>query len=142
LIAADAVDEARAAIRSRFGLSAIAAGIGFDTIQRIRPGLLQKHVYALLPDLASAVEPFWLDGLDSGRVEQHFENNDMAIADALIGVVDDYVDQATDRQQISIYKQLRGNAPKRIAEQMPRLARFIDRHTTPPPAAGPGATAP
>lgn len=124
--------EARAAIRSRFGLSALAAGVGFDTIERMRPGLLERHVHAMLPDLAGAVEPFWLDALTNRDPEQYFVEREAAIAEALLLVVDDYVAEATDKQAIGIYNQLRGRAPKRIAEQMPRLVRFIDRHTSPP----------
>lgn len=86
----------------------------------------------MLPDLAAAVEPYWIAGLSEGAPERHFEERDLEIAEVLLGVVDRHVEHATDTQAITIYNQLRGNAPKRIAEQMPRLARFIDRHTAPP----------
>lgn len=83
----------------------------------------------MLPDLAAAVEPFWLDGLEDGDPETYFDDRGMLIAKTLLGVVDEHVEQAVDKQAITIYNQLRGGAPKRIAEQMRRLARFIDRHT-------------
>lgn len=132
LIAADAVLEARAAIKSRRGLTAMASGVGFDTIERIRPGLLERHVHAMLPELAGAVEPYWVDGMASGDPTAHFDGHDFEIANALMDVVDNHVADAVDTQAIALYNQLRGHAPKRIAEQMPRLVRFIDRHTSPP----------
>lgn len=132
MIAAEAVLEARAAIRSRPGLAAFASKAGFDAIERIRPGLLERHVHAMLPALAEAIEPYWIDGLATGNPTAHFEGHDFEIAEALMAVVDDHVADAVDTQAIALYNQLRGHAPKRIAEQMPRLARFIDRNTVPP----------
>lgn len=63
LVAADAITEAEIAVGERSGLTAIAAQLGLDTINRLRPGFLEGHVHALLPAMAAAVEPHWRSGL-------------------------------------------------------------------------------
>ena len=57
-IAADAVHEAEAAVAARGGINGAAAKLGLDTINRLRPGFLQRHVHALLPDWAEVLEPY------------------------------------------------------------------------------------
>jgi|GEM_PF-731388 len=128
-VAADAVAEAESAVKERSGLRGVAAQLGLETINRVRPGFLERHVHAMLPDMAVAIEPHWLDGVAAGDPVGHLEANSATVTESLLAVSDAYVGDATDAKAIAVYQQLRSRAPKRIGEQMPRIARFIERHT-------------
>jgi len=56
-IAADAVAQAEAAVEERSGLRGAGAQVGLDTINRLRPNFLHRHVHAQLPAWAEAIEP-------------------------------------------------------------------------------------
>lgn len=128
-IAADAVTEAAAAVNERSGLRGLAAQLGLQTINQVRPGFLERHIHAMLPGMAEAIEPYWEAGLASGDPTAHLEMNADEVSTQLLTVTDAYVDQAADARAIGVYQQLRARAPRRIAEQMPRVAAFIARHT-------------
>lgn len=121
-----AVREVAAAIRGKGGLRGIAAQIGFDTINRLRPGFIRRHVYELLPDFAKAVTPHWHEGEAEGDPRTHFIENDAEIAGDILQVADDYVADAVDATAVAVYRRLRGFAPTRIAEEMPRVVDFIE----------------
>lgn len=131
LIAADAVAEAEKAVRERSGFSGVSAQLGLETINRLRPGFLERHVHAMLPEMARAVEPHWDIGCSSGDARAHLKSNADAVTADLLAVADAYVGSATDQKAIAVYNQLRPRATRRISEQMPRIATFIERHTPP-----------
>jgi len=136
VIAADAVAQAEAAVRSRPGFGGVSAQLGFETINRLRPGFLERHVHAMLPDMARAVEPHWEAGRSAGGERAHLVANAHVVTKDLLAVADAYVADATDRKAIAVYNQLRPRATRRIAEQMPRIAEFFERHTPPTGIAG------
>jgi len=129
-IALDAVDEAAAAIRSRRGLGASAAQAGLRAIHRLRPGFLSDRIEQLLPAMAEAVDPWWREGLERGDAPMWLHENRNEVANSLLAVTDAHVAGATDAAAISVYHRLRGSAPGRIADEMPRIAAFIGRHAT------------
>jgi len=128
-IAVDAVAEARAAVRARSGLAGMAARVGFDTITRLRPGFLEQHVEAMLPDLALAIEPHWNAGIAVGSAATHLAEQAPQVTADLLHVTDAYVDNAVDTTAIAVYRRLRPFAPARIQEQIPRIANFVERHS-------------
>ena len=103
--------------------------VGFETITRLRPGFLELHIHAMLPDLAHAIEPHWQTGVEDGAPHDHLVAHAEVITIDLLAVTDAYVGRASDTKAIAVYEQLRPRAPRRIAEQMPRIAMFIERHT-------------
>lgn len=128
-VAADAVAEAELAVKGRGGIRGASAQLGLDTINRLRPGFLERHVHAMLPDLAQAIQPVWEQGVAAGDPVAHLNQEAEEVTGALLTVTDAYVSSASDAKAIAVYERLRPHAPDRISAQMPRIARFIDRHT-------------
>jgi hypothetical protein len=128
-IAADAVAEAENAIRERTGFGGTSARFGLGAINRLRPDFLQHHLHAMLPEMALAIEPHWPRGSTQGDGSASIEANAEAVANDLLAVADAYVATASDSKAIAVYNQLRSRAPERVAEQMPRIAGFIERHS-------------
>lgn len=129
-VAADAMAEAESAVRDRTGLSGFSAQLGLQTINRVRPGFLERHIHAMLPAMALVLEPHWTVGIARGDGPGHLEESADAVTGDLLDVADAYVARANDATAIAVYNQLRPGAPRRVAEQMPRIGRFIERHTS------------
>ena len=127
-IAADAVHEAEAAVAARGGINGAAAKLGLDTINRLRPGFLQRHVHALLPDWAEVLEPYWQESNNDQGLAAHLVEHNAVVAKELLAVTDAYVSRASDAKAIAAYNHLRPRANERVAEQMPRIASFVERN--------------
>lgn len=128
-IADDAVREATLAIRARTGIKAAAAQFGFDAINRIRPGFLARQVEELLPAMADAIEPWWAEGGRRGDAPAWLNQHADEVAEALLQVTDTHAASAHDQAAVAVYERLRSSAPKRIANEMPRIATFVARWT-------------
>ncbi|MEM7092123.1 MAG: hypothetical protein AAF567_03910 [Actinomycetota bacterium] len=126
-IARDAVGEAEAAVRSRPGLRGMASRMGLETINRLRPDFLARQVEHLLPAWADAVDPWWAEGLQNGDAPGWLNRHADEIARALLDVTDQHVETAEDEAAVEVYRHLREVAPDRIAAEMPRISRFVDR---------------
>ena len=127
-IAADAVHVAEAAVAARGGVQGMAAKLGLDTINRIRPGFLVRHVHAMLPDWAEILEPYWQESDSHEGLAAHLVEHNTVVAEELLAVTDQYVARASDAKAIAAYNHLRPHANERVAEQMPRIAAFVGRH--------------
>lgn len=126
-IADDAIREASIAVGSRSGVKAVAAQFGLEAINRIRPGFLARQVEELLPEMADAIEPWWVQGRGHGDAPAWLRANADEVAEALLSVTDTHVASARDQTAIAVYQRLRSVAPTRIAAEMPRIATFIER---------------
>lgn len=126
-IASDAVSEAGIAVRERTGLKAAAAQFGLDAINRIRPGFLALQVDQLLPAMAEAVEPWWIEGRAHGDAPAWLNAHADEVAEALLAVTDLHVAAARDEAAVTVYSRLRSTAPRRIADEMPRIGAFVAR---------------
>ena len=129
-VAADAVSEAQSVVKERGGVRGRAAKLGMETVDRLKPGFLERHVAAMLPDWADAIDPYWSAGQAAGDPTEHLVANAPDVADAMLGVSDAYVEKATYGRAIKAYERLRPHAPERIVEHMPRIASFVEKHTT------------
>ncbi len=133
-IAAAAVAEARVCVSELAGLRSTVVGAGFDTIQRLRPSFLERHVAALLPGWADVVDPYWADTPDAdGPVSadrERVRSNADDVAAKMMGVTDRYVDRSTDEVAIAVYRRLRPRAEQHIVAEIDRLVSFVDAHRT------------
>lgn len=127
-LAAEAVKETERAIKSRRGLKAMVAQVALETINRLRPGFLQRQINALLPGMALALDPWWAEGVEQGDAPAWLNSHPTEVALALLDVTDDHVAAANDAAAVAVYQRVRPQAPKRIAAEMPRIGRFIEKH--------------
>lgn len=128
VIAREAVIEVGQALRDRRDLASVAAHMGFKTIQRLRPGFLRHHLYQLLPSFAEAMDPHWHAGVEAGAPGDYLLDREDEVTASVLEVADNYVEEAVDPTAVAVYRRLRPLAPRRIAEQMPRIVAFIERH--------------
>ena len=87
-------------------------------------------VFDLLPEFSLALDPLFQEA--QGKtvpVSSHFEANPGRVADALLAITDGKAQRARGVVKAT-YEKLRGTAKKNVEAAVPRLGKFIQRHTT------------
>ena len=115
-------------VASRTGLRAAALKAGFKTIRRLKPGIIEEAMYALLPSFAPAVDPHWAKAVASGEPKRYFREHADEIADSLLAVTDAKARRAKNRVMLKVYNALRGQALTQTAQSVPRLPDLIAKH--------------
>jgi hypothetical protein len=127
-VAVDGAQMIHDEIGAKRGIRAAALKAGFKTMKKIKPGILEEALSHLLPEFAPALDPYFLDGRQSGDLRRHFSENSGAIAEAMLAVTDARAARASHRVLKRVYGALRGQARTHTVEAVPKLADLIGRH--------------
>ncbi|WP_433506835.1 DUF6918 family protein [Pseudonocardia halophobica] len=117
-------------VKDKGGMSGAAVKLGYQTVSKIRPGVVPAAVDRMLPQFAGALQPFYADyraaaaGSDFGA----YLAGRPDAADALLGVTDRRAESSSSDALKKAYAKLRPNARKNVEEALPRLGTLIGRH--------------
>ena len=76
-------------VASKSGLSGVALKTGYKTIKGIRPGFVEKVVFDLLPEFATAIDPICAEAQSKGTpVSVYLPAQASRAADALLAITD------------------------------------------------------
>ena len=128
-IVADCVRIVDEEVRAKSGLSGTALRAGYGAFQKIRPGIVQAALQRLLPMMAPVIQTHWDAALASGDAERHFRQNEVRIADDLLGVTDALAARSDNRVLTRLYRSLRPAAKDPVAKAVPRLPALLRAHT-------------
>lgn len=114
------------------GVSGAVIKTGYATVKKVKPGIVTSAVDKMLPQFATALEPFYADyrataGSDFGA---YLAGRPSEAADALLGVTDARAEQSTSDALKKVYGKLRPQGRRNVEEALPRLGRLIDQHAT------------
>jgi hypothetical protein len=111
------------------GLSGVAVKAGYKLVQGVKPGFVRNVVRSLLPDFATALDPF-VDKAQAGgqSVGDFFRSNTPEIAEALLAVTDGRVEGSDHGSVKGAYGKLRGSARKNVEAAVPGLGKIIDSY--------------
>jgi hypothetical protein len=115
-------------VRSKSGLRGFALKAGYKAVRKIKPGIIDEALGALLPRFAPAIDPHYAKGRESGDVREYFVANSDTIAESLLAVTDERAKVATNRIMIKAYTSLRSQAKGHVMAAMPGLAKLISDH--------------
>lgn len=128
VVVSDTVDLIEAEVKSKSGLRGAAIRTGFNSVKKLKPGIIRSAVDKLLPHFAPAVDPHYAKAAETGNPRAYFTTNADSIADALLAVTDAKASNADNAVMKRVYKGLRGSARQHTAAAMPALADLIHRH--------------
>jgi hypothetical protein len=116
-------------VKDKGGMSGAAVKLGYQTVSKIRPGVVPAAVDRMLPQFAGALQPFYAEyraasGSDFGT----YLAGRPEAADALLGVTDRRAESSSSDALKKAYSKLRPNARKNVEEALPRLGTLIDKH--------------
>jgi hypothetical protein len=119
-----------AEVSDKGGVSGAVVKTGFAAVKKIKPGIIPSAVDTLLPDFATALEPFYGDfrakgGNDFGA---YLVGRSDEASDALLSVTDSRAEKSSRDSIKKVYGKLRPNGKKNVEEALPRLGALIDKH--------------
>ena len=118
-------------VQRRKGVSGFAIKSGFKVVSKLDGGqMVPKAVNDLLPDFATAIEPFHAD-FRAGKSESFHAfatGREVEFADALLGITDEKAQHAKNNVLKKLYAKLRPTAQRQLADSIPAVAGLIDRH--------------
>jgi hypothetical protein len=117
-------------VAARTGLRAAAMKAGYRALKAVKPGIVEELLHMLLPSFAPAVDPHWERAVSTGDPQRYFDQNAVAIAEALLSVTDARAARAKNRAILKIYQALRGQALTQTAQSVPSLPPFIERYVS------------
>ena len=129
-VVTDFGDLVDAEVSDKGGVSGAVVKTGFAAVKKIKPGIIPSAVDTLLPDFATALEPFYGDfrakgGNDFGA---YLVGRSDEASDALLSVTDSRAEKSSRDSIKKVYGKLRPNGKKNVEEALPRLGALIDKH--------------
>ena len=129
-VVADLVSVIDAEVKDKKGLGGVAVKGGYAAVRKISPTIAAGATDRMLPDFASALQPFWDDFDGTGDFGGYLAGRADAAADALLAVTDARA-AATQREPLRrAYNGLRGKAKGHVEQALPRLGRVVQQHAS------------
>lgn len=117
-------------VKDKGGMSGAAVKLGYQTVSKIRPGVVPAAVDRMLPQFAGALQPFYADyqAAPGAGFGAYLVSRESEAADALLAVTDRRAEGSSSEALKKAYAKLRPNAQKNVAEALPRLGSLIEKH--------------
>lgn len=119
-----------AEVKDKKGVSGVAVKGGYAAVRKVNPTIATDATNRMLPQVATALQPFWDDFAGSGDFGEYLAGRGDEAADALLAVTDARA-EATAREPLRrAYKGLRGKAKGHVEQALPRLGKVIQQHAS------------
>ncbi len=119
-------------VAKKGGLMGMAVKTGYGVVRGLdNRQMVPKLVSDLLPEFASAFEPFHADFRAKSSPKtfaDYSRGREGELAEALLGITDIKAKHAKNGVLKKVYAQLRPTARRHIEDAVPGVARVIDRH--------------
>ena len=109
-------------------------GLGIRTVfklaQSAKPGLVEKALTKLMPDFARELDPFYeqYQSSDAESFSQYVALNASSVADAMLNVTDEKVQDVESKAIRCGYEKLRGKAQGEVAAAAPAIAAVLEKY--------------
>lgn len=118
-------------VSDKNGVSGTVLKTGYATVKKLKPGVVPTAVDRMLPEFASALEPFYASYRGAGGADfGAFLAGRPDAADALLGVTDARAERTSSDALKKVYGKLRPHGHKNVEEALPRLGRLVEKHAT------------
>lgn len=119
-----------AEVKSKKGMAGMAVKAGYVAVRKVSPTVTTSATDRMLPDFATALDPFWDHFVASG--EQDFGSFLAArsgeVSDALLKVTDERAAR-TEREPLKrAYGGLRGKAKDHVIAALPSIGSTLQQH--------------
>lgn len=131
-VIADLVQVVDQEVADKKGFSGAAVKAGYSAGKKVMPNLAERALTRMLPEFATAADPFWDDfqAAGGGDFGQYLAGRGPEVAQALVAVTDARV-ATTSREALKrAYKPLRGKAVENVQAALPRLGTVLQKHAS------------
>ena len=115
-----------AEVADKSGLGGTAVKAGYAAAKRLGGGFVQHATDRLLPQFATALDPFWASKGDQ-PFGAHLAAQQDAVADALLAVTDAKAANTSHAAAAKVYGSLRGKAKEHVVAALPLLGAAVER---------------
>ena len=117
-------------VATKKGVSGLALKGAYRVVKGLGSDYLPGVVGRLLPEILSALEPFWAEGEAAGDPVAYVNQHRDRAADTLLAITDR---KATGTNNVvrSVYQKLRTSIQPDVAAAMPSLAQILAQYTQP-----------
>lgn len=115
-------------VASKGGLSGVALKTTYGLVKGVGPNYLTGAIYRLLPEVMTALEPLWDEGLAMGDPVDYLCQNCDQAASCLLTVTDIKVKTTRYAVVKTSYKKLRQSVRTDIEAAVPQLAKILGDH--------------
>jgi uncharacterized protein DUF6918 len=129
-VVADCLKLIEQEVSAKSGVSGTAVKLAYKTAHAFASGYIQSTVESLLPDMVTALEPFWDDFSASGAADfgDYLVKHGDEVAEALLAVTDNVAKFSQRPTILKAYGAVRGGAPKHIVAALPNLGSLVQKY--------------
>lgn len=112
------------------GLSGTAVKAAYKVVTTFAPGYYTQTIGNMLPDMSSALEPYWADFLASGGADfgDYLAKRGDEVSESLLAVTDQMAAGSGRAAIVKAYKMVRGSASKNIEASLPALGAMVQKY--------------
>lgn len=120
-------------VAAKRGVTGIMIKGGYKAFKAIKPNIVEQAVDHLLDDFVAVLDKLHTeysgDGSDAtGGFDSWLTANRVRVADSLLGVTDNIMEQSKKQALKKIYSGLRGIAQKNVAEAVPNVGKLAVKY--------------
>ena len=129
-VIADCLKLIQQEVSAKSGVSGTAVKLAYKTANTFASGYIQSTVESMLPDMVTALEPFWADFGMSGAADfgDYLVKRGDEVAEALLAVTDEQAKVSQRPTILKAYGAVRGGAPKHIVAALPNLGELVQKY--------------
>ena len=112
------------------GISGTAIKLAYKTANKFAPGHVHDQIEALLPLMATQLDPYWADFHTAGGADfgDYLSKRGDEVADALLSITDARAANSTHPTIVKAYQAVRGNAAKHVVAALPQVGALVQKY--------------
>lgn len=117
-------------VSSKSGVSGAAIKLAYKTAKAFAPGYLRSMVESMLPEMATALEPYWADFSASGAsgFGDYLAKHGPEVAEAMLAISDGHARTSHKAVILKAYNTVRGSAAKHIEAALPNVGALVEKY--------------
>ncbi len=115
-------------VSDKGGLGGIALKTAYGVIKSFDPYYIPGAIERLLPEALAAIEPIWVEGVESGDPVKFLTDNCSRTADLLLSTTDAKIQRGAGSVVRSTYNKLRNSVKGDVESAVPGLAKILGTH--------------
>ena len=117
-------------VAGKSGVSGAAIKLAYKTAKAFAPGYLQNMVDKLLPELATALDPYWAEFNASGAsgFGDFLAKRGDEVAEAMLAITDEHASTSRKAVILRAYGTVRGSAARHIEAALPAVGTLVEKH--------------
>jgi hypothetical protein len=114
-------------VAAKSGMSGLAVKTTYKVVKGVGPTYIPGAIGRLLPQLFKALDPLWIEGLESGDPVAYLTQNSARTAETILSVTDARI-QNSGGVVRSSYTKLRKSVKGDVEAAVPEIAKILGNH--------------